>query len=152
MRHGDLAVFARLVHDGGGEFRREFGMAAALVVDPHLDEIGALGDNLVDLGARLLRRLRFRARFERLRHEAVHDGKNARALEVTGLLTLLELLNVVLVEIHAGRRGDAVACVLPQLRIARRWADMAVAVDDAWHHELAGQVDDGRAGTGYKPG
>ena len=146
MRHPDLAVLARLVHHGGGEFGRELGMAAALGVDPHLHEVGALAGDLVDLGAAFLRRLRLRARLERLRHEAVHDGEDARALQVAGLLPLLELLHVVLVEIHAGRGGDAVERVLAQLRIARRRTDMAVAVDDAGDDEFAGEVDDGRAG------
>jgi hypothetical protein len=57
------------------------------------------------------------------------------------LLPLLELLHVVLVEIHAGRGGHAVERVLAQLRIARRRADVAVAVDDARHDEFAGEVD-----------
>ena len=68
---------------------------------------------------------------------------------------VLELLHVVLVEVHAGRGGNAVERVLAQLRIARRRPDMAVAVDDAGHHEFAGEVDDGRAGprrTGQRPG
>ena len=141
MRHPDLVVLLRLIHHRGGELRRELGIAAALGVDPHLHEVGALADDLVDLGARLLWRLALRAGFERLRHEAVHHGEDARAAQVAGLLPLLELLHVVLVEIHAGRRGHAVERVLPQLRIARRRPDVAVAVDDAGRDELSGEID-----------
>jgi hypothetical protein len=37
---------------------------------------------------------------------------------------------------------------LAQLRIARRRSDMAVAVDDARHHEFSGKIDDGGVGRG----
>ena len=87
----DLAVPARLIDHGGAELAGQLRVAAALGVDPHLDHVAALGGDLVHLGARLLRRLRLRARFERLRHEAVHHGQDARAAQVARLLPRLEL-------------------------------------------------------------
>src|SRR5262245_16852284 len=68
--------------------------------------------------------------------------EDARAAQVTRLLPGLELGDVVLIEIHAGRGGHAIERVLAQLRIARGRTDMAVAVDDAGHHEFAGEIDD----------
>ena len=53
--------------------------------------------------------------------------------------------DVVGIERHAGRGGHAVERVLAKLRITRRRPDMAMAVDDARHDELAGEVDVGRA-------
>jgi hypothetical protein len=146
MRHGDLAVHARLVEHRGAEFARELRELAVLRVDPDLHEVGAVGDDLVDLGAPLLRRPGLRAGDEGRRHEAVFHCEDAGAAQIAGALRRLERDDVVLVEIHAGRRRDAVEHVLPQLRIARRRPDMAVGIDDAGHHELTRCVDHCGAG------
>lgn len=125
-------------------------MPAALRIDPDLNEVGALAGDLVDLGPRLVRCLVFRSWRHRRRHEAVLHRHDARAAQVAGLLRCLESRDVVRVERHAGRRGDAVAGVLPQLRVTV-CAHMPVRIDDARHHEFSGRVDDvgpGRDGYG----
>src|SRR4029434_9043935 len=52
---GKLALLARLLEDRGAERGGKLGPRAEPAVHPHLDIIGARGDDLVDLGARLLR-------------------------------------------------------------------------------------------------
>jgi hypothetical protein len=145
MGHLDLVVLGGLVHHRRGEFRRQLRTASTLGVDPNLDHVGALGDDFVHLGAGVLRRFDLGTRFERLRHEPVHDGQDTRAAQIAGLLCGLELLNVILVEGHAGCRRDAKAGVLTKLRITRGRADVPMTIDDARHDVFSGEVDDGRS-------
>src|SRR6266567_3018479 len=69
--HRELAVFAGLIHHRGIDVARQLRPPAALAVDPDFDEVGALGDDVVDPGAGLCRRFRLRARDEGRRHEAI---------------------------------------------------------------------------------
>jgi len=52
VRHGELAVLACLIEHGRDELARELRYPSALGVEPDLDEVGAVGRDLVDLLAR----------------------------------------------------------------------------------------------------
>ena len=144
MGHGDLAALARLLHDGGTKLGAELHQLAVLAVDPHFDEVSAIGDDLIHFGASLFRRLRLRAGDKGGGHEAVLYGENPRAAEIAALLLRLEIADVVGIEAHVGRGGDAIEGVLSQLGVALR-VHVAVGVDDARQDELAGEIHNGCA-------
>src|SRR5207249_11912421 len=60
----------------------------------------------------LFRRLRLRAGDKGGGHEAVLYGENPRAAEIAALLLRLEISDVVGIETHVGRGGDAIEGVL----------------------------------------
>ena len=106
-----------------------------LALDPDLDVIGALGDDLVDLGARLLGCPTSGSGAKRY-----FTVKTLAPRSSPLLLCFAHLNDFVRIGRHAGRGGDAVQCVLAQLRLGFR-ADVAVRIDDARHDELAGEID-----------
>ena len=159
MRHGAQMFLVRFIDDGPGDLighldRNGF----ALVIHPELDEVHALGRLLVDELARLLRRGDRVGHAHKAAIAAFHDGALAGAEDPRHGRAALALLvahveDEVLVGAQHLHRGDAVSGVLLQigLDVLRRLvffvlgdvmhhAEMDMAVDDAGHHELAGQI------------
>ncbi len=140
---GNAIVLARLIEHGGYELARQARYPAALRVDPDLDQVGALGGDLVDFSARGLRCFVIVAGCHGC--ETVHHREQARAADVAGARARLVLLDIVGVGRHAGGGGHAVERILAHLAFVGRRADMAVAVDNAGHDEFSGEVNDGGA-------
>src|SRR5439155_484645 len=132
-----LAALARLLHDGGTKLGAELHQLAVLAVDPHFDEVSAIGDDLIHFVAILFRRLRLRAGDKGGGHEAVLYGENPRAAEIAALLLRLEISDVVGIETHVVRGGDAIEGVWAQLGVALRIALPQLSREETYHRSSA---------------
>jgi anaerobic selenocysteine-containing dehydrogenase len=134
VAEGEFSVLARLIQDRSAELGGKFGPGAKSAIDPDLDVIGARGDGLIDLQARL-----FRCHDLGVGCEPILHCGYARAAQLAALLRFPDLDNLLRIGLHAGHRGHTVKRVLAQLRLGFR-SDVPVGVDDARRDELASEI------------